>query len=266
MRRLNVMALAATLALGCCGVWAQTEGAPAKPEADPKLADIEKQIIKKWQDIKSVQCHMDMVGEQTATNKMKMDGDMSLVKQDGTAMYRMEGKMEISFSMGDAEQKMNGTYLTVCDGKDAYTLQEMSGMAGMPPMKQCMKMKPDAANQMQDPRKMFDELRKTHKLKVEPEAEVDGEKCWVVSATPNESMPGQPTKQVFCFRQSDGLMAKTESFDESGKVTSTATMTKYKLNEKIDPKTFEFTPPAGVPVQDMTNLPTGDEVESPDEP
>ncbi len=260
MRRFNVIALAATLALGCCGALAQTEGATAQ---DPKLDDVEKQIIKKWQDVKSIQCHMEMTSDQPPS-KMKMDGDMKYLKQDGKSMYRMEGKMEMSFAMGDTEQKMNGTYLTVSDGKDAYTLQEMSGMMGMPPTKQCMKMNPDTADQMQDPRKMFEQLKKDHTLKVEADADFDGEKCWVIAATPKSPSPGMPARQTYMFRQSDGLMSKTESFDAAGKKLSTAEMTKYKLNEKMDKATFEFTPPEGVEVMDMTNM--AEEVDAPDEP
>jgi outer membrane lipoprotein-sorting protein len=138
--------------------------------------------------------------------------------------------------------------LAVSDGKITHTLMEQMGQ------KMCLKTKAEAQSMVGEA--MFKTLREQHNITLAEDEEVDGEKCWVIHATPKTpGRPGEPAKSAFYFRQKDGATVQMLGFDASGKQVMTATFTDIKFNEKLDPQRFEFKVPEGVRVMDRTTMP-----------
>ncbi len=106
-------------------------------------------------------------------------------------------------------------------------------------------------------------------LKLVGDEEFDGQKMWVLEGAPkNETvemkrmtprggmgMPPQaeqPGKIRMSVGQKDSYLHRTILYDKAGKETSETQMTNIKVNGKVDPKLFKYTPPPGATVMDMT--------------
>ena len=150
--------------------------------------------------------------------------------------------------MGETEQKFSMPILAVCDGEVTHTLMERMGQ------KVCVKAKAEAQSLAGEA--MFKALREQHNLTLADDEEVNGEKCWVIQATPKTpGRPGEPAKVAYYFRQKDCATVQMLGYDADGNTMMTATFSEIKFDEKLDPKRFEFKVPEGVQVMDMTNRP-----------
>jgi outer membrane lipoprotein-sorting protein len=219
--------------------------------ADEKLDAIEKEIAAKWKKVESMTAKMDMQMEiDQGGMKMshKMKATVEYLRKGDKMLSRVDGEAERTTEMGGQQNTSKTPMLTVSDGEVMYTLLEQMGQ------KMCIKSKVDE-NSTTGPA-MFKMLRENNELTVADDEEVDGEKCWVVYCKPKGStQPGQPLKTAYYFRQKDGALAQWLGYDASDKQVMTATYSEIKFNEKLDPKRFEFEPPEGVQVMDMTSHP-----------
>jgi len=86
--------------------------------------------------------------------------------------------------------------------------------------------------------------------------EIDGSKACVFHGLPGKSdvqkMPFAPAKIELWIGADDGLVRKTVFFNEEGKEMMSQSYTNIRLNIEVADSQFDFTPPEGVQVADMT--------------
>lgn len=219
--------------------------------ADDKLDAVEKEIIRKWKEVKSMTAKVTMDSEfkqGSMAMKSTMKSDVEYLRQEGKMLSRLEGETEMVQKMGETEQKLSMPMLAVCDGEVTYTLMERMGQ------KICVKAKAEAQSLAGEA--MFKALRDQHNLTLADDQEINGEKCWVIHATPKTpGRPGEAAKVAYCIRQKDGATVQMLGYDADGNTIMTATFSDIKFNVKLDPQRFEFKVPEGVQVMDMTNMP-----------
>lgn len=186
---------------------------------------------------------------ETAEYSNKAEGHSTLEAQKSGEvwLFRMEGTQKMTMKMGGQETKNDGTSLMVCDGKFNWFLSENNGQ------KMCMKSKADKMTNIIT-KEYFDEMRKTHDVKLGADESVDGKSCWTIEFSAKEPTPGGPNVMIMNFDKDTGLNLKMVGKDDKGKVIMTSSTTDVKVNPSIAADRFTFKVPEGVQVQDMTQM------------
>jgi hypothetical protein len=135
----------------------------------------------------------------------------------------------------------------VSDGVVIYMLTESDGQ------KTAMKTKATAGDS--GGKAMFKSLREGNDCKVLPEESVSGLACYVIETTPKAVQAGAPKMTSrYYFAKDPGMMVQMTSNSEDGKSTTKMTLKNVKVDPSIPADHFVFTAPAGVEVQDMTDM------------
>ena len=128
----------------------------------------------------------------------------------------------------------------------------------MMPMIQVMKMKVGQNVPGQGssgaPDESVEQMKKEFNFTKVGEDTIDGRKMFVLEGTPKgEAMRGTPISTVKYYIDQESLVVRRSvMLDKAGKEVGRFDLTNIKLNEALDPKLFEYTPPPGAQVQDMT--------------
>jgi outer membrane lipoprotein-sorting protein len=189
---------------------------------------------------------------------MEMSGHIavqSIVKDGKRAGSLMN--MKQSMKMGE----MTIAMVMVCDGEFVWTESQTPGGVMV------MKMKFDPTQQQTGDTST---LRDSYDLKLVGEEEFDGQQMWILEGTPKAKAapakaevaakdaagmdpPTQTGKSHFYIGQKDLMTHRVITFDKaSGKEMADIQFTNIKLNPKLDPSLFKYTPPEGANVMDMT--------------
>jgi outer membrane lipoprotein-sorting protein len=186
-----------------------------------------------------------------------------------TAKPPKQLRMEMTMPMMGQEVKM-----LMVMGEDLWMWQQMD-MAGQ---KQIIKMnmavvmsnalaqsglKMDPLQSM-DPSRQWEMSKEFLSYKLLPAAEVAGEPVWILEGTWKESAASNKlfAAQAAMFGKSrvyvgkkDGFTRKLEQYDKAGEnVVMTMEFSNLKLNQDLRAGTFEYQPPAGANVMDMTEM------------
>ncbi|MCA9256871.1 MAG: outer membrane lipoprotein carrier protein LolA [Phycisphaerales bacterium] len=216
-----------------------------------KLKDIQKKITERAKKHNSVQYKMKMSMDMSQAGmsiKSETTSTIKYMKKDDKVLSRMESTTNMEMKGNGMDQKSETKSTSVVDGEYTWSYSETQGM------KNASKSKVDKNKDPFDPSAIWDEFDVTLK----DDETIDGKKCWALEMTPkNPMLKQQMSKSVTYYDQESALMVKQIGYDPQGKVMTTMTVSDVKLNESIDPKTFTFTPPPGVEVQDMTNAKGG---------
>lgn len=229
-------------------------GLLAVPAFADTLDDVCKKIDAANAKVKSYTVKMKMVQD------MDMGGMKSKTNADGATEYKRgdakkyymhsEMKMTMETSGGGQDMKMAQNTLAVIDGEFMWSLSEYTeGQMKGQKMAAKMKAQPDQSNMAA--------IREVMDFKLLPDEKVDGQDCFVLEGKPKAS--GGETidsKSVMYYRKDVGLPVKIVSF-MNGKQVGVTTLSDYKLDASIPEDHFKFKVPAGVEVQDMTNLNMG---------
>ncbi|MBN1291414.1 MAG: outer membrane lipoprotein carrier protein LolA [Candidatus Latescibacteria bacterium] len=214
-------------------VWAQTP--------DPRITALEE----KAKTVKSYSADMSMTIE-VMGNKMVTTG---------TFIYKnpQKTKMETEMDMGGMKMKQ----ITVSDGKTAWTYQPAMNMVTKIDLE---KVKAETQGEM--PEKIGSDLSKAFNGLIDDSTSyvrsdtVDGVKVSVFQGTPEikdaPNMPFTPAKIETWVGDNDGLLRKMIMFNDEGKEMMTQSYSNIKINVAVDDSYFEFTPPEGAQVIDMT--------------
>ena len=214
-------------------VWAQVP--------DQRMAALEK----KAQDVKSYSADMSMTID-VMGNKMVTTGSFIYKNPEKT-------KMETEMDMGGMKMKQ----IIVSDGKTAWTYQPAMNMVTKIDME---KVKAESQGEM--PEKIGSDISKAFNgltdgsISYVRSDTADGVKVSVFQGTPEikeaPNMPFKPAKIEIWVGDDDGLARKMIMYNDEGKEMMTQSYTNVKLNVPVDDSIFEFTPPEGAQVMDMT--------------
>jgi outer membrane lipoprotein-sorting protein len=224
-----------------------------KPEAaaDAEMAKIEKAVIAAWKSYKSMTADMEMttnVSMAGVSMTGQGSGKMMMSREGDTIKARMELENTMTQKMGETENKMEQSMLTVSDGEVAYTMTEQMGA------KTVVKMDAEKSGQSFNPEDSFKQLREQFELKALPEQTVDGRKMWVIEGTPKQpAMAAQISKMEQYIDQQTGVTMKQIMYGADGSPMQTMTIKNVKFDEKIDDAMFKFDVPEGVQVIDQTS-------------
>lgn len=218
------------------------------------LDDVEKQIVAKTQDLKSIQYDTQTVTTMESpqmTMRSKSQGKMSGLRDGDVWLTRMESKDQMKMKMGEMTQERESETLMVCDGKHVYTCSETGGQTTA--MK--MAMQPEMTQVATE--RMFDQMRRDNTLKLLPSETVDGRKAWVVEATPKRPQPNAPQRIVYYFDQEIGSVVRMVGYGAGDEEMMRMSVSNIKKNPALDRSQFKFEAPAGVQVMDMTQMQQG---------
>jgi outer membrane lipoprotein-sorting protein len=104
------------------------------------------------------------------------------------------------------------------------------------------------------PDEAMDQLKKQFDFVKVDSATIDGRSMYVLEGTPKAGQPEARmlSKIMYFFDQETLVMRRMVTLDKAGKESSRFDLTNVKTNGELDPKLFDYTPPPGVQVQDMT--------------
>jgi len=219
--------------------------------ADP-IDDIEADVSAKWDKLQSLSYDMDMsnkMSNEAMDYSMTGTGVVEMAKKDGKWNMRMENKSDTTQKVQGKETKETGTTMMVVNGEFMYSLVDANGQ------KMCTKSKAAQWNDMAGGKGFFKYLRTSNDLKVLPDETVSGQACYVIEATMKNTPAGVPVMAMrYYFSKSNGMMMQTVSKSADGKNNMTMTSKNMKIDPAIAADRFAFTPPAGVQVQDMSDM------------
>jgi outer membrane lipoprotein-sorting protein len=212
------------------------------------LDDVEKKLTAAWKKHKSV------TGNVASTMRMEQGPAVVSSQAEGTFeglrkgekyLHRMDLTNTVTQTVSGTEKKMEQKITMINDGQYVHSLIDASGT------KLATKAKPGLQHAW-DPALMFETMKEDYQLKLMPEESLDGEKVYVIEATPKKAGQLPLSKMVFYFQQEQGALAKTVAHGLAGEPLQTTTFTDLKFDVKIDPKRFVFEAPPGVQVIDQT--------------
>ena len=183
---------------------------------------------------------------QKGDNKMKLELSGTTATPGGAMPINMltvmNGKLLWTILMGDDGKPQRVMKVDVKEMEDITGKKPGTGM--------------DAMNMLQDFQNKYD-------LEYKGEQELKGEKVYVLEGTakeePEESSPAgmqQPTPPTIVMYLSvkGGYPLKVVHKDKDSKTTMSIEYTNVKYNTGIEDSAFDYTPPEGVQVMDMTEI------------
>jgi outer membrane lipoprotein-sorting protein len=214
------------------------------------LDDIETAVAGKWDKTTSLTYDMEM------TNKMAGEGfemggttkgSSEMQRKDTKWNMRMDSTTESVSKMAGKDTKNITKTLMVSDGTFTYMLSDTDG--------QKTAMKTKAPTSESGGKAYFKTLREGNDVKTLPDETVAGQACFVIEATPKTVQPGAPRMTSrYYFAKDIGMVVQMTSKSDDGKSVTTMTLKNVKVNPSIPADHFVFTAPAGVEVQDMTDM------------
>lgn len=227
-------------------------------EGEQSLTSVKSQIDLKVKKIQTVQfkvkhvslCVLEFDDNAMAAGEIKFErvkksselsGSMKIERRGDSYLFRLETTWK-SGDMPDSEFKSLG----VSDGKVAWKVEKLPNR---PPI--YFKNASHGTHNILDLKGR--RSRKRFEQELLADEEIDGKKAWRIGFRPIDPQERKMMPRfVVWFDQSTGLEIKKTEYDEEGEVTDTTTYSDFKLNEKIDPKEFEFTPPPDADVNDFS--------------
>jgi outer membrane lipoprotein-sorting protein len=230
--------------------------------AMPAVADsadhVREKIEKAYSTLKSYTCkckvnsNMEGPGYSIRTSA---DGTIEWARKGERSQVRAEMVSSIEQSIQDTTGRQTLKSSTYSDGQTLWAVTEQDGRIHITKSA-------DVQSRDQSAWQIISNAGYSEpSLKVLPEEKLDGADCFVIEVTGKvmgaDGEEGSRGRAVVHFRKDCGLAVKFVSY-VNDKMISEITLTDLKINPEIKPERFEYKPPAGAQVQDLTNLPAGE--------
>jgi outer membrane lipoprotein-sorting protein len=213
------------------------------------LATVERDIIKKWQQHRSLKAKVTQAEAAEAKGSKAAqhgEGTYEFLRKGEAVLFREEIESAWDVKAGGRKMRFRISLLTICDGKYQYALSERVGL------KSAFKTKPDPLSGA-DPEALFEALRAENHLKLLEETTVDDRPAYVIEARPKGKQADRShAATLYYFSKKHGVLLKQEVRSPEGDAVQTKTYSELEFDVKIDPKRFKFQAPEGVAVQDLT--------------
>ncbi len=234
---LKLTVIAAIIILALAG----PNGIRAEKSTEQIIADLESKASTVTSYSADMAMTMSMMGQEMTTN--------------GKYVFKTPDKiwMETEIDMGAMKMKQ----IFISDGKTAWAYQPTMKMVTKIDMEKITaEMKGSGMGQKPgDISKPFQGFDK-ESISFDRTDTVGGEKVYVFKGTPKsgymQKLPVTISKMEMWIGADNGLAMKMAMFNEEGAEILTQTYSNIELNIEVDESRFEFTPPEGVKVMDMT--------------
>ena len=179
--------------------------------------------------------------------------------EDGKPVQKLFMTMKVSMKMSvpAGGQAVTNDVKIVSDGHVVWQEVRTSADPGV----QVIKMKADGAHALAfTPEEQLKQLKSQYDFAGISEDTIDGRKMYVLEGKlqPDvvQAQPGtaKMASKVKYFVDQETLgFRRMMTYDADGRETTRSDLTNLKTDQPVDPKTFEYTPPEGARVQDMTD-------------
>jgi len=212
--------------------------------ADPATEKVISELEAKAAAVKTYRADMTMTTEMMG-KKMVWQGKM---------LFKKPGKMRMEMIMDMGAMKMKQIHIS--DGKITWIYQPLMKMVTKIDVEKVtaeMKEKVGESNSgdISKPFQGFQRESLSYRVK-----KVGGEKFYVFQGLPKipemQKTTFAPAKMEIWLGADDGMVRKIIMFSEEGKEMMSQVYTNVNINVRIADSQFEFTPPEGVQVMDMT--------------
>ena len=220
------------------------EKTAAPPDKKRTLDDVLVELSAKWAKIESLSAEVHMMA-QDKNEKQNLQyggyGNYACIKKNGKLIVRRDMVNTIVPNPGDATRLR--TSAIIVDDKTTYMWGEEGGK------KFAQKMDTDKNEIVRvGGRALFDQLQSLHELELRPNLVLGGRAVYIIAGIPRQGRG----RNAFSFDCELGVMTQMRMENESGLSARTVTFSKFKINPEFDESHFEFRPPDGVEVFDMT--------------
>ncbi len=229
-------------------------------EAAPTKEELFKMMAEKQTKVKTMEA--DMINTSpTPMGSMKATGHIVTAKSevDGKTLHKYAMNTKSTMEMGG--QSMTSEVKIVSDGVVVWQEMRMSMTPEIQVVKQKAKESGPTGMGPALTGEALDEIQKTLNLGDVTEETLDGRKVYRVEGTirddaPNaEQMKAIMSKITLYVDQENLVVSLVVMSDAEGKEVGRMEIKNLKLNHEVDPKVFDYTPPAGARVRDMTKEP-----------
>jgi len=212
--------------------------------ADQKTEELMSKIQAKAKTINSYRAdltmNMEMMGQ-----KIVYTGNLSFKKPH-------KSKMEINGKIGPMDMKQ----IIISDGKMAWTYQPNMNMVQKIDLEKIIAETGDNSKQKNgDPSNPFQSLKRDSIIYIRTE-KIDDKDVYLFQGVPEiqdtQDISLIPEKVEIGIYADNGMLSKMVMFNKEGKEMMSQVYSNIRLNLEIPDSEFEFTPPEGVQVMDMT--------------
>ena len=220
--------------------------AAATARAAESLDDVSRHLDDLARQYRTIQYKV-LVTSETTVDGRTIRGTQGVMHEvlrlpDGRALTRYQARGQAG---GQGDQVAETINLSIYDGQYLYDLRQT------PQGTYAFKSKPD--HNPHDPIGQLRVAREKFDARLLPDRVFEGKEIYAIEFRPKGSEPGSPSRRTVSYTdRKTGLPVKTISYDEAGKVVSTAAVIEVKVNEDIPRDHFVFQAPPGVEVQDLT--------------
>ncbi len=233
----------------------------------PTVDELFKMMTEKAAELRTMQGDVNVVANSSGYQRKGTGGVVSAkVYKDGkiTELYFSSIKMVVK----DEKMAVTLEVKTINDGR--FVWQEVGTPTS--PLLRVTKVKVDrhlsaGADCLLPSTERIQQLRKQFDFKEIAEDVMDGGKVYVLEGVARAAQPNMTKvfKVKLYVDQADSFTRRVVSYDETDKEVSRFELTNVKIDEPVDSKLFEYTPPEGAEVTDLLDqsadqLPTVDEL------
>lgn len=222
----------------------EPEKTAAPPGKERTLDDVLVELSTKWAKIESLSAEVNMMAQdknEAQNIQFGGYGDYACIKKGGRLLIRTDIVNTIVPKPGETTRERKSTIIV--DGKFTYMWGEEGGK------KFAQKMDTDNDEIVRvGGRALLDQLKSLNELELRPNLVLDGREVYIIAGIPRKGKG----RNAFAFDCELGVMVQMHMESESGLSKRTVTFSNFKINPELDESRFEFRPPDGVEIFDMT--------------
>jgi len=193
------------------------------------VEEVERFVIEKWADVKSMSANMTMTIHGPGTTPLKSTGTILLLN-DGKVERK---RMTMAFDTGESSQLGPIEQTVIYDGEFAWTVRKAQDGRQI-----VAKQRPDAMEGTPGGKDTFKQLRESFELKRLPDQVIEGKDSFVIESTPKQPAGRGIARYNFAFAKDSGILFKTVRFNKEGDEVNEIHFTDVKLNSELDPTLF----------------------------
>ena len=220
------------------------ERTAAPPVKAREMDDLFVELSDKWAKIESLSAEVNMVAQdKNEAQNLRYGGigAYACIKKDGRLIIRTDVVNTIVPNPGETTRERQSTIIV--DGEFTY----MWGEEGGKEFAQKMDTNKDEIVRIGG-RALLDQLKSLYELQLTRNQVLDGREAYIIAGRPWQGRG----RSAFAFDCALGVMLQMRMENESGLITRTVTFSNFKINPEFEESHFEFRPPDGVQVLDMT--------------
>ncbi len=219
---------------------------------DPVVQAIDR-LLPYWDSIQSISAKVNVKFDRLDEQETHIHGEgtRGWLKKDGEVLTRANIFNQVQYKQDNEEVPwiLTGQRLTmVSDGRYLFTIDERNQGTAVTKERAIHAKIPHVGG-----KRLFAAVHRLENLQVDPDQQLDGERAVFFEG----SFRNGKSKARHWIDSKTGLLRKMVIEHEEEKSTFTYTLSEFQFNVEFPEDHFEFNPPEGIEVQDLTQRPPG---------